>query len=140
MPGFRGRWQPGHIFTITLGYCNCNKVTSAWFQGPVEDGMVVEVRVKRCLKRLLYSRGWRVLGQRVLLLLLFVLTLLVIVARLDEEASIRLLEANTLVLQVGHLVILCAWWGCRYGVSLSCVPGGVAVMVSRYLVCLVGLP
>ena len=58
--------------------------------------------MKRCVKRLLHARGWRVLAQRVLLLMLFLLTLLVIVARLDAEASLRILEANTLVLQVGQ--------------------------------------
>ena len=58
--------------------------------------------MKRCVKRLLHARGWRVLAQRVLLLMLFLLTLLVVVARLDAEASLRILEANTLVLQVGQ--------------------------------------
>ena len=61
--------------------------------------------MKRCVKRLLHARGWRVLAQRVLLLMFFLLTLLVIVARLDAEASLRILEANTLVLQVGHLLV-----------------------------------
>ena len=61
--------------------------------------------MKRCVKRLLHARGWRVLAQRVLLLMLFLLTLLVVVARLDAEASLRILEANTLVLQVGHLLV-----------------------------------
>ncbi|KAL8610851.1 hypothetical protein ACOMHN_056706 [Nucella lapillus] len=62
--------------------------------------MLGERCLQKCVNRLLYSPGARVFRRRVLMGGLFILTLLVLMARLEAD-DLRMLEANTLVLQAG---------------------------------------
>jgi hypothetical protein len=81
------------LFFISVKFFVCVQVLES-------GGMVGKRWLKRCIGRLLCSRAFR---HWLLVGLLFVFTLLVIVARLDPEveASVSYVDRHTFVLQVG---------------------------------------
>lgn len=77
-----------------------------FFQACAAVAMLRELMLKRCVATVVWSPRARKLRQRLVLGALFVLTLMVLVVRLELELDASFVEANTLVLQGGFPAIL----------------------------------